>query len=54
MGSQSSPSQPQIQQASERLKQLEADIEQSNQEFEQKFAQYSDATQYILRKTAKG
>jgi hypothetical protein len=50
----SSPSQPQIQQASERLKQLKADTEQVNQEFEQKLAQYSDARQYILQKTAKG
>jgi len=50
----SSPSQSQIQQASERLKQLKADAEQTNQDFEKTLAQYSDARQYILQKTAKG
>jgi hypothetical protein len=50
----SGASQPQIQQANERLKQLKADAEQANQEFEQKLTQFADARQYILQKTAKG
>jgi hypothetical protein len=50
----SSPSQPQIQQANERLAQLKADAEQANQEFEQKLTEFADARQYILKKTAKG
>lgn len=50
----SSASQPQIQQASERLKQLKADAEQANQEFEQKYAEFSATRQYILQRTAKG
>lgn len=50
----SSPSQSQIQQANERLKQLKAEAEQANQEFEEKLSQFSDAQQYILQRTAKG
>jgi hypothetical protein len=50
----SSPTQPQIQQAGERLKQLKADAEQSSREFYQTLTQYSEARQFILQKTAKG
>ncbi|MBA7474287.1 hypothetical protein ES707_09635 [subsurface metagenome] len=50
----SSPSQAQLLQANERLKQLRTEAEQVNQEFEQKLAQFADARQYILTRTAKG
>lgn len=49
-----SATQPQIQQAGERLRLLKVEAEQVNQAFEQTLAQFVDAQKYILQKTAKG
>lgn len=49
-----SATQPQIQQAGERLRLLKVEAEQVNQAFEQTLAEFVDAQKYILQKTAKG